>query len=40
MAQTDVNMRWQAMMSPYFEIPEGVSPDQMMIELEEIFYLD
>jgi len=40
MAQTEVNGLWQDMMSPYFEIPEGAHPDQMFIELEEIFHLD
>lgn len=40
MFKTEVNTRWQAMMSPYFEIPEGAHPDQMFIELEEIFHLD
>ncbi len=40
MAQTEVNARWQAMMSPFFEIPEGAHPDVMFIELEEIFHLD
>lgn len=40
MAQTNVNARWQDMMSPYFEIPEGAHPDQMFIELDEIFHLD
>ena len=40
MAQTEVNARWQDVMSPYFEIPEGAHPDEMFIELEEIFHLD
>ncbi len=40
MAQTEVNQRWQDMMSPYFEIPEGAHPDQLFIELEEVFHLD
>lgn len=40
MAQTEVNQRWQEMMSPYFEIPEGAHPDQLFMELEEIFHLD
>jgi L-rhamnose mutarotase len=40
MADTEVNGRWQDMMSPYFEIPEGAHPDQMFVELEEIFHLD
>lgn len=40
MARTDVNARWQDMMSPYFEIPPGAHPDQMLVELEEVFHLD
>ena len=40
MARTEVNARWQAMMSPYFEIPPGAHPDQSFIELEEVFHLD
>jgi len=40
MASEDVNRRWQEMMAPYFEIPEGAAPDQSMIELEEIFHVD
>ncbi|MBI5929834.1 MAG: L-rhamnose mutarotase [Chloroflexi bacterium] len=40
MAQTEVNGRWQQMMSPYFEIPEGAHPDQLFMELEEVFHLD
>lgn len=40
MAQTEINARWQAMMSPYFEIPPGAHPDQMLVELEEVFHLD
>ena len=40
MAQEEVNARWQAFMSPYFEAPAGAPPDQMMVELEEVFHLD
>jgi L-rhamnose mutarotase len=40
MAREEVNARWQAAMSPYFEAPEGSPPDQMMQELEEVFHLD
>ena len=40
MAQEEVNARWQAFMSSYFEAPEGSAPDQMMQELEEVFHLD
>ena len=40
MAQTDVNGRWQNLMGPYFEIPEGAHPDELFVELEEVFHLD
>jgi L-rhamnose mutarotase len=40
MALTEVNTRWQTMMSPFFEAPEGAHADQQMIELEEVFHLD
>lgn len=40
MAQTEVNARWQAMMSPYFELPPGAHPDAMLLKLEEVFHLD
>lgn len=39
-AQTEVNVRWQAMMSSYFELPPGAHPDQNLIVLEEVFHLD
>ncbi|MDQ7025614.1 MAG: L-rhamnose mutarotase [Anaerolineae bacterium] len=40
MESKEVNARWQKLMSPYFEIPEGARPDQMLMELEEIFHTD
>jgi L-rhamnose mutarotase len=40
MAQTEVNTRWQEMMAPYFELPSGARPDQMFVELEEVFHLN
>jgi len=40
MAETDVNERWQALMAPYFEIPLNARPDQMLVQLEEVFHLD
>ncbi|HAL49575.1 MAG: L-rhamnose mutarotase [SAR202 cluster bacterium] len=39
MAGEEVNARWQEFMAPYFEIPQGARPDQMMVELEEVFHL-
>ena len=40
MEDTNVNMRWQEMMSPYFELPPDARPDQMLVELDEVFHLD
>ena len=40
MAGEDANRRWQELMSPFFEIPDGAHPDAMMVELEEVFHLD
>ena len=40
MEQTDINERWQMAMSPYFELPPDACPDQMLIELEEVFHTD
>lgn len=35
-----VTTDWQEFLSPYFEISEGSTPDQAMIELEEVFHLE
>ena len=40
MVNHEVNMRWQSLMASFFELPEGARPDQMLIELEEVFHLD
>ena len=40
MAKEGVNARWQKFMVPYFESLEGARPDQMMLELEEVFHLE
>jgi L-rhamnose mutarotase len=40
MAKEEVNARWQEFMAPYFESPKGARPDEMMLELEEVFHLD
>lgn len=40
MEKTEVNGRWQALMSPYFELPPGARPDQMLVQLEEVFHTD
>ena len=39
MAATEVNTRWQEFMAPYFESPDNARPDQMLVELEEVFHL-
>lgn len=39
MAETEVNARWQALMAPFFELPDGAKPDELMVELEPIFHL-
>lgn len=40
MAGREVNTRWQEFMAPYFESPNNARPDEMFIELTEIFHLD
>ena len=39
MDKEEINARWQAMMTPYFESASG-RPDENMVELEEVFHLD
>ena len=39
MALTEVNARWQEMMSPYFIELDGLRPDEGFKQLEEIFHL-
>lgn len=40
MEKTEINAKWQEMMAPYFELPPGARPDQMLIELDEVFHTD
>ncbi len=40
MAEKEVNTRWQEFMSPFFESPNNARPDEMFLELTEIFHLD
>ena len=40
MAGKDVNTRWQEFMASYFESPNNTRPDEMFVELPEIFHLD
>ncbi len=39
MADSEVNARWQALMAPFFELPDRAKADEMMRELEPVFYL-
>lgn len=39
MAELDVNRRWQRLMAPFFELPEGARADEAMSVLEPIFHL-
>lgn len=36
----DINAKWQDFMTPYFESPDSIHADKMMVELEEVFHLD
>jgi L-rhamnose mutarotase len=40
MARTEVNGRWQAEMSGFFEELDGLPPDQGFLVLEEVFHLE
>lgn len=40
MSGEEVNAKWQALMAPYFEAPEGSRADKILLELEEVFHLD
>ena len=40
MENEDANRRWQEMMAPFFVVPPGALPDQSMVELDQVFYLD
>ena len=40
MSTEEANARWQEFMAPYFEIPPGAKPDEMMVELEEVFHTE
>ena len=37
---TDVNARWQAEMSEFFELPGDARPDTGLTRLHEVFHLD
>jgi L-rhamnose mutarotase len=40
MAQEEINARWQDFMAPYFEGLGDAHADQMMVELEQVFFLE
>ena len=40
MVEHVVNTRWQGFMAPFFESPNNARPDEMFVELTEIFHLD
>jgi len=40
MSKEEINSHWQKLMSEFFEIPDGSAPDEMMVQLEEVFHLD
>ncbi len=40
MAEKEINTKWQTFMEPYFELPNNALPDQMFVELQEVFHLD
>lgn len=45
MAEREVNTRWQEFMAPFFESPTAAGghsarPDEMFLELTEVFHLD
>ena len=40
MVGRDINTQWQEFMAPYFESPNNAHPDEMFLELAEVFHLD
>jgi L-rhamnose mutarotase len=40
MHRRDVNERWQREMAPFFILPNGDVPDQVIVPIEEIFHID
>ena len=40
MSREEVNARWQEFMAPYFESPDNSRPDEMFVELTEVFHLE
>ena len=40
MAERPINTAWQEFMAPYFESPNNARPDELFVELTEIFHLE
>jgi L-rhamnose mutarotase len=40
MQREQVNAVWQAEMAPFFELPDGATPDTTLERVAEIFHLD
>ena len=40
MEKEDINAKWQAFMSPFFEGLGGARPDETMQELEQVMFLE
>lgn len=40
MNNEEINTKWQNMMAPFFESPNGARADEILIELEEVFHTD
>lgn len=40
MNNEEINTKWQEMMAPFFESPDGARADEILIELEEVFHLE
>lgn len=40
MNSEDINTKWQEMMAPFFESPNGARADEILVELEQVFHLE
>ena len=40
MGKEEINQKWQDMMAPFFESPDGAHADEILIRLEEVFHTD
>ena len=39
MHEEAINVRWQQYMAPFFESVSGERPDDMLVEIEEVFHM-